>query len=53
MNVNPANADITKLAIKAFYHSIPYAKNCFTNQNDRTVIFNKIIEAFQIEDEEI
>lgn len=45
--------ELTKLAIKAFYYSIPYAKNCFQNSGDRTFIFNKIVEAFVINDDEV
>ena len=52
-NVNPENVDLTKLAIRAFYHSIPYAKNCFSNPTDRTFIFDRVIASLNAQDEEI
>ena len=45
--------DITRLAIKALYFSIPYATKCFSIENDRDFIMQKIIGACSLPDEEI
>ena len=45
--------DITKLAIKAFLHSIPYARSCFSIQGDRDFIMARLIAACELPDEEV
>ena len=45
--------ELTKLAIRAFYHSIPYANACFKQQTDRDFIMDKLVKVCALTDEGI
>ena len=55
MNITtePEKIDITKIAIRAFFYSIPYARNCFNIQTDRDFIMERIIKACGLPDGDI
>lgn len=45
--------EMTKLAVRAFYHSIPYANACFKQQTDRDFIMDKLVKVCALTDEGI
>ena len=45
MYTEPEKIEFTRLATKAFLHSIPYAKGCFAVETDRAFIMQKLIAA--------
>lgn len=44
---------LTRLAIRAFYYSIPYANECFKEQANRDFIMDKIIKSCGLQDETV
>lgn len=53
MYTEPEKIEFTRLATKAFLHSIPYAKGCFAVETDRAFIMQKLIAACQLADEDV
>lgn len=53
MYPEPEKVEFTRIATKAFFYSIPYAKACFANPEDRNFIMQRLVAACALTDEEV